>query len=69
MAEFLHMGGYGAYVWSAYAVFFVVLLVDAIAPSRQRRRTLHDIAARLRRESNRSGASKMRSAEIEGENR
>ncbi|MBS0583528.1 MAG: heme exporter protein CcmD [Proteobacteria bacterium] len=53
MAEFFHMGGYGAYVWAAYAVFVVVLLADALAPLWQRRGTLRDIAARLRRESKR----------------
>ncbi len=53
MAELLHMGGYGAYVWAAYAVFTVVLLADALAPLRQRRSTLREIAARLRRESTR----------------
>ena len=53
MAEFFHMGGYGAYVWAAYAVFAVVLLVDALTPLWQRRSTLRDIDARLRRESTR----------------
>ena len=53
MAEFFHMGGYGAYVWAAYAVFVAVLLADALTPLWQRRSTLRDIAARLRRESNR----------------
>jgi heme exporter protein D len=51
MADFLHMGGYGAYVWSAYAVFVVVLVTDALTPLWQKRATLRDIAARLRRES------------------
>jgi len=53
MAEFLHMGGYGAYVWAAYAVFVIVLLADALTPLWQRRNTLREIDARLRRESNR----------------
>jgi len=53
MAEFLHMGGYGAYVWAAYAVFVVVLFADALMPLWQRRNTLREIDARLRRESNR----------------
>lgn len=53
MAEFLNMGGYGAYVWAAYTVFVVVLLADALTPLWQRRGTLRGIAARLRRESNR----------------
>ena len=42
MSEFLGMGGYAAYVWSAYAVFLIVLLFDAIGPLRQRRRTLRE---------------------------
>jgi heme exporter protein D len=53
MAEFFHMGGYGTYVWAAYAVFIVVLFADALTPLWQRRSTLRGIAARLRRESNR----------------
>ena len=53
MAEFRHMGGYGAYVWAAYAVFVAVLFADALMPLWQRRGTLRDIAARLRRESSR----------------
>jgi heme exporter protein D len=53
MADFLHMGGYGAYVWSAYAVFAVTLIADALTPFWQRRATLRDLAARLRRESTR----------------
>ena len=51
MADFFHMGGYGASVWAAYAVFAVVLIADAVTPFWQRRNTLRDIAARLRRES------------------
>ncbi len=40
MSEWLAMGGYGAYVWPAYAVFLVVLALDALAPRAQRRRLL-----------------------------
>ena len=57
MAEFFHMGGYGAYVWAAYAVFAVVLLADALTPLWQRRRTLSEIDARLRREASRKNAA------------
>ncbi len=32
MREFLHMGGYGFYVWSAYGVAFVVLVANVIVP-------------------------------------
>ncbi len=57
MADFLSMGGYGAYVWSAYFVFFVVLLADALIPIRQRRATLRELAARLRREGARKNSA------------
>ena len=56
MSEFLGMGGYAAYVWSAYAVFLIVLLFDAIGPLRQRRRTLRELGARLRRDAARKDA-------------
>ncbi|MEP6938429.1 MAG: heme exporter protein CcmD [Rudaea sp.] len=57
MSEFIGMGGYGAYVWSAYAVFLIVLLADALTPLWQRRRTLRDLGARLRRDAARKAAS------------
>ena len=49
MAEFFAMGGYAHYVWPAYAVFLIVLALDAIAPRLQRRRVLADLRARLAR--------------------
>jgi heme exporter protein D len=57
MAEFFGMGGYGGYVWSAYCVFFVVLLADALIPLWQRRSALRELAARLRRETARGASS------------
>lgn len=30
--EFLHMGGYGVYVWSSYGVAAVVLITNAVLP-------------------------------------
>jgi heme exporter protein D len=50
MAEFFAMHGYAAYVWTAYAIFFVVLLGDTIAPLLRRRRILADLRGRLKRE-------------------
>lgn len=47
--EFLTMGGYAAYVWPAYAVFFIVLIADNLAPRLRRRRLLRDLRARLAR--------------------
>ncbi len=54
MSDFFAMGGYGAYVWSAYAVFTIVLLADALTPLWQRRRVLRGLAARLKREAARN---------------
>jgi heme exporter protein D len=50
MADFLTMHGYGAYIWTAYGIFFIVLLADALAPLRQRRRTLAALRGRILRE-------------------
>jgi heme exporter protein D len=49
MVEMLAMGKYGAYVWSAYALFVVVFAIDAIAPRLARRRVLAEIRGKLKR--------------------
>ena len=50
LQAFFAMGGYAGYVWPAYAVFFIVLLVDTIAPTLRRRRVLRELRARLARQ-------------------
>jgi len=50
LQSFFAMGGYAAYVWPAYAVFFVVLLADYLAPIRRRRRLLRELHARMARQ-------------------
>ena len=50
MNEFLAMGGYGAYVWSSYAIFFIVLLIDFLTPRLQGRRVLAGLRGRLKRQ-------------------
>jgi heme exporter protein D len=47
MQEFLNMGGYAFYVWSAYAVVAVVLIANLIYPLRRRRRLLREISQQL----------------------
>ena len=32
MTEFLHMGGYGGYVWSAYGITAAVLIISLLLP-------------------------------------
>lgn len=36
--DFIHMEGHGLYVWSAYAVAFLVILYNIIAPLRHKQR-------------------------------
>lgn len=55
MTQFLSMGGYGAYVWPSYAVFFLVLAIEALAPRAQRRRVLAEIRGRAQRRAARTG--------------
>ena len=50
MNAFLAMGGYAAYVWPAYAVFFIVLIADFVSPLLRRRRNLRELRARLARQ-------------------
>ncbi len=50
LQAFFHMGGYAVYVWSSYAIALVVLVANILAPLRQRRRLLRQLARRQRRE-------------------
>ena len=49
MSDFVSMGGYGVYIWPAYAVFVVVLAIDAIAPLVHRKRVLAELRGKLKR--------------------
>ncbi|HIF55269.1 MAG: heme exporter protein CcmD [Methylococcales bacterium] len=48
-AEFLGMGGYGMYVWPAYGIAFVVLLLNVVLPLIQRKKLLRDLALKQKR--------------------
>ena len=41
MMEFLHMGGYAGYVWSAYGIVTIVLIWNAISSWRRHKAILH----------------------------
>ena len=45
MAEFLAMGGYGFYVWGAYGVTALVLVVEVLGVRARRRRALEEARA------------------------
>jgi heme exporter protein D len=50
LSAFFAMGGYAAYVWPAYGVFFLVLLIDWLAPQFRRRRLLRELRGRMARQ-------------------
>jgi heme exporter protein D len=54
MAEFLDMGGYAAYVWSAYGISLVVLILNIILPIHREKELIKSIQKKLQREEQRS---------------
>ncbi len=50
LTEFLHMGGYGFYVWTSYGLAFIVLVLNLLMPIWRRKKLISDFARRLRRE-------------------
>jgi heme exporter protein D len=57
LGPFLAMGGYAAYVWPAYGIFFAVLAIDALVPALRRRRALREVRAQLARQNARRSAA------------
>jgi len=39
--QFVHMGGYGLYVWGSYGVTLVVMLAEALMARQRSRAALH----------------------------
>ncbi|MBB4654201.1 heme exporter protein D [Xanthomonas sp. F14] len=50
MTALLAMGGYGQYVWTAYAMFVLVLLADLASPWLRRRRLPRELRGQLQRQ-------------------
>ncbi|HUL64564.1 MAG TPA: heme exporter protein CcmD [Burkholderiaceae bacterium] len=48
LSDFLEMGGYAGYVWGAYVVTAVVIVVEIAALRVRRRRSVLDVARRAR---------------------
>jgi heme exporter protein D len=42
-ADFVHMGGYGLYVWGAYGVTLAVLVGESLLARRRRRQALRAV--------------------------
>ncbi|MCJ8167915.1 heme exporter protein CcmD [Atopomonas sediminilitoris] len=50
LADFFAMGGHAPYVWSAYGISLLVLLLNVAVPLLARRRYVADERRRIRRE-------------------
>ncbi len=48
LSEFLHMGGYGLYVWGAYGLSAAVLIWNAVLPMQREKSLLRELTARAR---------------------
>lgn len=44
LAEFIHMGGYGLYVWSSYGLTLVVILANIIQPIMKRKKLSQQVS-------------------------
>ncbi len=54
LSEFLHMGGYAAYVWSAFGLSFVILLINFILPLNTEKKILRHVKKKLERGGNKT---------------
>jgi heme exporter protein CcmD len=52
--DLLSMGGYGAYIWTAYALTFGVVILCAAQGIRRHRKIFNDLQRRLRTASERT---------------
>lgn len=43
LAEFFHMGGYALYVWPAYAIALLVLVLNIVLPILRQRQQLRKL--------------------------
>ena len=50
-ADFLHMDGYGVYVWGSFGVTALIMLVEPIVVARNRKTTIARLKRQLRAES------------------
>jgi len=53
-SEFLHMGGYGFYVWSSWGLFMIVMFGNLVYTRSLYRRTLRETRSFLKRSAKKS---------------
>ena len=55
MTEFLAMGGYALWVWSAFGLTVIVLVANIFAASRRYRQAVQSLRGRMNRSARRVG--------------
>ena len=50
-SDFLHMGGYGVYVWGSFGVTALIMIAEPIVVARNRKNTISRLKRQLRAES------------------
>jgi heme exporter protein D len=49
-SEFFHMGGYAFFVWTSYALAFVIVVLNIVSPMVQRKKIIARIKRAIKRE-------------------
>ncbi|NLS13256.1 heme exporter protein CcmD [Vibrio sp. SM6] len=57
--DFLAMGGYGPYVWSAFAITYGAMLILWVSSVRRSRQLLNEVKAKIARQARIDAAKKM----------
>jgi heme exporter protein D len=60
MGEFLAMGGYAQYVWTAFGVTFLIVIGNVVAARRRWRMTRDRLSRRVERQATRAAARQPR---------
>ena len=50
-ADFIHMGGYGLYVWGSFGLTAAIMVIEPIVVARTRKTTIARLKRQLRAES------------------
>ena len=48
LREFINMGGYGTFVWSAYGIWLVVMIANYVQPVMKEKKIINDLIKRHR---------------------
>ncbi len=58
--EFLKMGGYAPYVWSAFGIGFFILITNVLSPLRKKQSIIKEIKslARIKQQANKTSQPK-----------